>query len=444
MVTAYCRSNADGRRAFWSRGVRCVVGGVQAQAEAGERAAKDIAAAKGAIHELHTKIKDIKTKAEQSELMVQDICRDIKQLDYAKRHLQTTITALKRLHMLVTAVDQLQIMSREKHYREAANLLDAVSQLLTHFEPYSEIARIKELRGTVTAVKKELTEEILQAFNRVGALARSVADLDEFQDASAGVGDFASLSEACLVVDALGSEAVKTQVTAIVGDQLVPYKTMPEFKTGGDASSLDQIERRFSWFRRTLREVEHRFDKTFPPRWRVPHSLCIEFLTQTRAQLHAVLQSGEAESENVTVLLKALQRSLVFEKEMSARFEGGSDEVTGAQAVLDERGQFVDPGSAEGIRRRYDLERAAKACQGPGNALAPSLVVGGTGLPRIVALLSSVFDPFMGPYIALERKNLEEMMEKYLREEKVGKDGALPVYTSSVQMVSFAGCQVHA
>ena len=33
--------------------------------------------------------------------MVQEICRDIRQLDYAKRHLQTTITALKRLHMLV-------------------------------------------------------------------------------------------------------------------------------------------------------------------------------------------------------------------------------------------------------------------------------------------------------------------------------------------------------
>ena len=43
---------------------------VQAQAEAGERAAKDISEAKGAIHELHAKIKDIKSKADQSELMV--------------------------------------------------------------------------------------------------------------------------------------------------------------------------------------------------------------------------------------------------------------------------------------------------------------------------------------------------------------------------------------
>jgi len=62
--------------------------------------------------------------------------RDIKQLDFAKRHLQTTITALKRLHMLVTAVDQLTFMANEKHYREAANLVDAVRQVRRRSPPH--------------------------------------------------------------------------------------------------------------------------------------------------------------------------------------------------------------------------------------------------------------------------------------------------------------------
>lgn len=58
-----------------------------------------------------------------------DDFRDIKQLDFAKRHLQTTITALKRLHMLVSAVDQLSFMAKQHHYKEAANLVDAVRQV---------------------------------------------------------------------------------------------------------------------------------------------------------------------------------------------------------------------------------------------------------------------------------------------------------------------------
>ena len=41
--------------------------------------------------------------------MVQEICADIKKLDYAKTHLQSSITALKRLQMLITAVGQLEV-----------------------------------------------------------------------------------------------------------------------------------------------------------------------------------------------------------------------------------------------------------------------------------------------------------------------------------------------
>jgi hypothetical protein len=37
----------------------------------------------------------------------------------------------------------------------------------------------------------------------------------------------------------------------------------------------------------------------------------------------------------------------------------------------------------------------------------------------------------------LEKNNMTEVMSKYILEEQVGKDGALPVYTSSVQMFGY-------
>ena len=45
--------------------------------------------------------RDIKNKAGESETMVKEITRDIKQLDTAKRNLTTAITTLNHLHMLV-------------------------------------------------------------------------------------------------------------------------------------------------------------------------------------------------------------------------------------------------------------------------------------------------------------------------------------------------------
>jgi hypothetical protein len=55
----------------------------------------------------------------------------------------------------------------------------------------------------------------------------------------------------------------------------------------------------------------------------------------------------------------------------------------------------------------------------------------------VLGLLSTVFDPFMGPYVLLERKNMDEMMKKVSAEEQVDRDGALPVLSSSVHMFAY-------
>lgn len=60
------------------------------------------------IRQLFVHIKDIKWKAEQSEEVVREITRDIKQLDTAKRNLTAAITTLNHLHMLTGGVDSLQ------------------------------------------------------------------------------------------------------------------------------------------------------------------------------------------------------------------------------------------------------------------------------------------------------------------------------------------------
>ncbi len=47
----------------------------------------------------------IKDKAEKSENLVYEMCKDIKSLDTAKKNLTFSITALKKFIMMLTAVD---------------------------------------------------------------------------------------------------------------------------------------------------------------------------------------------------------------------------------------------------------------------------------------------------------------------------------------------------
>ena len=138
---------------------------VQAQSAAGKQASKDIEDAQGSIVELFDKIQEIKAKASQSERMVNEICHDIKKLDCAKTHLQASITSLKRLQMLLTAVDQLELLAQEYQYREAANLLDAVKQLMTHFDRYDAVPLVVETKDRVTAIQKNLRLHVRPSYH---------------------------------------------------------------------------------------------------------------------------------------------------------------------------------------------------------------------------------------------------------------------------------------
>jgi len=70
--------------------------------------------AKDSIRMLFSKIRAIREKAIESEKMVQEICKDIRDLDCAKQNLTTTITALTRLHNIVTQNEQLKVMAEKK------------------------------------------------------------------------------------------------------------------------------------------------------------------------------------------------------------------------------------------------------------------------------------------------------------------------------------------
>ena len=73
---------------------------VRAQGAASERGKADLVEAKRAISDLAVKIRAIQDRASAAEGMVEELCRDIRTLDYAKKNLKATITTLNQLHML--------------------------------------------------------------------------------------------------------------------------------------------------------------------------------------------------------------------------------------------------------------------------------------------------------------------------------------------------------
>ncbi|KAL1528081.1 hypothetical protein AB1Y20_009447 [Prymnesium parvum] len=347
--------------------LRCV----REQTSAGSSARKDIESGKQSVSELFVKVRDIKTKAEQSEQMVQEICRDIKSLDYAKRHLTQTITALKRLQMLVTAVEQLSVMARERMYSEAASLLQAVAQLLQHFEKYVGIKKIDQLREQIREIKTSLRTQVFEDFNRLSADETGASQHARFEQ----------LSGACAVVDALGVECRTEMISWFCTWQFAPYKHA--FQPYGEAGSLDKTELRYSWHRQLLKKYDEQFSSLFPPSWQMAQAVTRNFCKITHKHIEEILDIARG-SLDVAQLTHALQKTVEFEKEMHSRFapqEADADQPT-------EKLPGKDGNSGK-----------------DGN--------GG----KILNSISSAFDSYMGIYVALEDKSLEDGMQKMLAAE---------------------------
>lgn len=280
-----------------------------------------MAASQAELSELFKKIEDVRERALQTEKNITDMTADIKQLDNSKKNLTLSMTALKRLQMLTTAYEQLTVLGRSRQYRECAQLLQAVIQLMAHFKSYRSINEIAALSRNIADVQRELLEQVCEDFE----LAFAKKEIAQNR---------VVLSEGCLVMDALGENAKSRIVTWYCNTQLREYRQV--FKGSEEAGSLDNISRRYAWFRRMLKTYEEEHAAIFPSYWRVNEVIANVFCEGTREDYKSILSrtSRSGQTLDVNLLLSCLQETLDFEHSLERRFSSTSrasiDTVTSA------------------------------------------------------------------------------------------------------------------
>ena len=173
--------------------------------------ASQVSAARGELAELFAKIEGVQQRAAETEHAISTMTADIKRLDSTKKNLTQSMTALKRLQMLTTAYEQLRGMIITRQYRDCAQLLQAVMQLMAHFRSYRSIDQIAVLSKNVAEIQRELLEQVCEDFEL--AFTRSEVQQKE-----------GMLAEACLVMDVLGENARSRLITWYCNTQLREYR----------------------------------------------------------------------------------------------------------------------------------------------------------------------------------------------------------------------------
>lgn len=317
---------------------------VAAQAYSEDSSLQRMQSAKAELAQLFRKIESVRTRAIETEQTITSMTADIKRLDGTKRNLTLSMTALKRLQMLTTAYEQLRGLAKTRQYRECASLLQAVLQLMRHFNSYRSIDQIATLSRNVAELQRELLEQVCEDFEIAFAKGEVAS--------KKGV-----LGEACLVMDALGDNARSRLVTWYVNTQLREYRQV--FRGNDEAGSLDNIGRRYSWFRRMLKTYEDEHAGIFPILWRVNEVLANAFCEGTRDDFKGILERSMRRPDggkiDVNLLLSCLQETMDFEHSLEKRFANDQRASIDTLSSIDDKPQTFDRSISEAFEPYLSL-----------------------------------------------------------------------------------------
>ena len=360
---------------------------MQKQSTSDGDSVKRIQAAKADLAELFQKVEGVRQRAIETEEAITEMTADIKRLDNTKKNLTLSMTALKRLQMLTTAYEQLRGLSSSRQYRECAQLLQAVIQLMAHFKSYRSIDQIATLSRNVSDLQREMLEQVCEDFE----ITFAKGEIPQRRG---------MLAESCLVMDSLGENARSRLITWYCNTQLREYRQL--FRGSEEAGSLDNISRRYSWFKRMLKTYDDEHAALFPPYWRVNELLANAFCEGTREDFKGILQRSarraDGQTLDVDLLLSCLQETLEFEHGLERKFTNASRASTDTLSSNEDKS------------------------------------------PIFSQAISEAFEPYLSIWVEAQDKHLSTMIPKYRAEPARQPDEEFSpqmVISSSTELFSF-------
>lgn len=121
--------------------------------------------------------KMIQQKSEDSERIVQEMCRDIRTLDLAKKNITSSINCLRKYADLITSLENLKANFKNKNFKNSSENVKTVLELSNFFKCYAEIPQIqttmKDKDKILHTVKIQLKDEFILFFKNYSDLEPS-------------------------------------------------------------------------------------------------------------------------------------------------------------------------------------------------------------------------------------------------------------------------------
>ena len=265
-----------------------------------------------ALDKVFSDYNDAQVTASKINSTITNLTKNISHLDCAKHNLSHSLTVFQNLKILVDSYVQCKQLARTNSYLEMVSPYKIMCSLAeTSFVSYRSVGEINRLLNSVKRLKSQILDSIKQTYTELlsGKLSGVVVPNNLETELKEG---------ACELLESTPS--VKSQTIDWCTDRVL-YEMCEIFRPDDEAGSLENLSRRYLYFKKLLNNFNSNLAPYFPASWEMPLKITAQFCNSTKNDLDILLRTEfQNKSPSIDLFMSSLQLTLDLEKYIDVRF----------------------------------------------------------------------------------------------------------------------------
>lgn len=247
-----------------------------------------------------------KEMSNTTEANIAELTRDISHLDNAKKNITKSMTCFENLKMLSDAYVSAKKCLESEDYVGLCGPFKVMHSLSVSFQEYKALDEFCKFLNQIN----RLESDTLQACERVTK--------EVLRDGENSKYDYDTMKSGVCSI-AVADERYKERIVQLCLDSLL-YEIKEIFQVDDEAGSLENLSRRYIFFKKVLNNFQSNTSNYFPADWEIPLRLTDSFFSMTSNDLKILLKRDLSDNTSIDLFMQALQTTLEFEKYISVKF----------------------------------------------------------------------------------------------------------------------------
>lgn len=240
---------------------------------------------------------------------IKNLTEGLSHLDNAKLNLTQSLSLFQNFKIMVDSYFECKELLHDGLFLQMVSPYKIMCSLSENtFNTYKSVESINQLLSLIWRLKSEISTLIKRKF---ADILQNKYEVNENTQKQLRDG-------ACELLDS--SSKTRIEIVDWTIDKLL-YEIKEIFQLDDEAGSLENLSRRYIFFKKLLNNFNAKYASIFLPSWELPLKITKKFYSITRNDLKLLLKKEfKGTSPSINLFMKALQTTLDFEKYIDIRF----------------------------------------------------------------------------------------------------------------------------